>query len=301
MGLKAFGRAWERKLRSLPAHLAHRISSVAPIERALDARYNRLRHAHQRAVPMLAGLDQQISRGLERDGIFATSLAALAIPEAEHVLETARGLAIGYAATARSRAARGDKFIMIPPMATLLQPLLFAWGVQERLLNIVEAYLGLPPAYDGMAIVYTVADGKEEAAREWHRDREDLRMVKIAIYLNDVDIDGGPFELDTRCEQAIDKPDAASVRTCLGKAGTVIFADTARCLHRGRPPDQDRAAIFYSYFSQRPRRPFFCERSGLTRAQVVALTAGFTPRQTVSSLWHDHLPPLIRIIPSAPI
>jgi hypothetical protein len=151
-----------------------------------------------------------------------------------------------------------------------------------------------------MTIVYTVAGGKAESTRQWHRDREDRRMVKIAIYLNDVDGDGGPFELDTRGERASDA-DFATVRSCEGPAGTVIFADTARCLHRGRPAKRDRAAVFYSYFSRRPRNSFFCERSGLTRLQVAALTRNLPPRQAESAQWHAALPPLLRLIPSAPI
>ena len=44
--------------------------------------------------------------------------------------------------------------------------------------------------------------------------------------------------------------------SCIGKAGTVVFTDTARCYHRGKPPvETDRSAIFFHYFSQRLKIP----------------------------------------------
>ncbi|NJN32859.1 MAG: hypothetical protein HC824_22455, partial [Synechococcales cyanobacterium RM1_1_8] len=47
-------------------------------------------------------------------------------------------------------------------------------------------------------------------------------------------------------------------QSCIGKAGTVVLCDTAHYFHRGRPPiAQDRSAIFYSFFSRRPKHPFF--------------------------------------------
>jgi len=294
-------RGYRRKLRSLPAHTAHAILSLPSIRRRLETQYQQSVRAHAAALPRLTGLDAQICEALEREGIFQTSLTELGIPGSPEMLRTAQQMTSAYAPEAYRRAAGGETYLMLPGAQTMMQPKLYVWGLADRLLNIAECYLGLPPAYDGMALVYSVADGKEEATRRWHRDREDRRMVRIVIYLNDVEEDGSPFELDRRgCEPVrADDPDA--IRSCPGPAGTVIFADTGRCLHRGRPGARDRMAIFYSYFSRRPRSSFYCERSGLTRAQILALTRELPARQTESALWHEALPPLLRIIPSAPI
>jgi len=301
MALVGLMRAYSRKMRSLPANTAHRVLSIPSIQRRLERHYHDSLDAHASALPDLTGLDARICDGLRRDGIFVTSLEALGMPGSREMFEVARRMAADYAPEAHRRASAGEKYLMFPGAQVMMRPVLFTWGLADRLLDIAESYLGLPPAYDGMALVYSVADGKDEATRRWHRDREDRRMVRIAIYLNDVDADGGPFELDRRGRETLKADDPEAVRSCLGLAGTVIFADTARCLHRGRPATRDRMAIFYSYFSRRPRNSFYCERSGLSRAQISALTRGLPLRQTESALWHRSLPPLLRVIPSAPI
>jgi len=301
MALDGLIRAYARKVRSLPANTAHRIVSMPSIQRRRETQYLESLDAHASALPDLTGLDARICEALRQDGIFVTSLDALGMPGSSEMFETARSMAMDYAAEAHARAAAGEKYLMLPSARVMMQPMLFTWGLADRLLNIAESYLGLPPAYDGMALVYSVADGKEEATRRWHRDREDRRMVRIAIYLNDVDAGGGPFELDRRGRDARQADDPEAIRSCRGPEGTVIFADTGRCLHRGKPADRDRMAIFYSYFSRQPRYSFYCERSGLSRAQITALTRELPVRQTESALWHRALPRLLRAIPSAPI
>jgi len=301
MGLSGHIRAYARKVRSFPANTAHRIISIPAIQQRLEKEYHDTLSVHASALPDLTGLDARICEGLRQDGIFVTSLEALGMPGSEEMFETARQMTADYAPEAHRRAGAGEKYLMFPSARVMMQPVLFTWGLADRLLNIAESYLGLPPAYDGMALVYSVADGKEEATRRWHRDREDRRMVRVAIYLNDVDADGGPFELDRRGRDALRADDPGAVRSCPGPAGTVIFADTARCLHRGKPAARDRMAIFYSYFSRRPRNSFYCERSGLSRAQISALTRALPARQVESALWHRGLPRLLRVIPSAPI
>lgn len=301
MAIDASVRAYARKLRSLPANAAHRIISLPSIQNHRDIRYRNRLSAHAPALPALTGIDADICEGLRREGVFVTSLAELGIAQSPQMLAAARRLALDYAPEAHRRSVAEEKYIMLPAARVLTSPALFTWGLEDRLLDIAEAYLGLPPAYDGMAIVYTVADTAEEATRLWHRDREDRRMVRIAIYLNDVDGQGGPFELDRCASDHLHPHDPQTVRSCEGPMGTVIFADTGRYLHRGKPAARDRQAIFYSYFSRRPRFPFYCERSGLSRAQIKALSRGLPPRQADSALWHRRLPPLLRIIPSAPI
>lgn len=305
----AIGRNLQNKLRLLPVNLAAKISALGPVRRRMDARYRQALTRHQHALPSLCGLDLEICEGLQKQGLFVTSLEALNLAlsaeiRSAGIIATGQQLAQSFAAEARRRSESGETFLMVPPSAMLAEPQLFAWGVQDRLLDIVEAYLGLPPAYDGMTIIYTVANGDEEATRRWHRDREDRRMVKIIIYLNDVIAgEGGPFQLDPASDAAnIAADHPAPIMTCEGKAGTVIFTDTARFLHRGQPASKtDRAAIFYSYFSQRPLSPFYCERSGLSRKQIAALAAGASARQRASILWREHLPWPLRVLPSAPI
>jgi hypothetical protein len=90
----------------------------------------------------------------------------------------------------------------------------------------------------------------------WHRDPEEKKMIKVFIYLNDVNENNGPFfyvkgsqpsgksKISKFAPQYLPKgsyPDEATVKNTIlldqivcakGKAGTIIFCDTAG-LHKG--------------------------------------------------------------------
>lgn len=308
------------RYRDLPARMALRLANRPRVRRLLGARYAAAIARHRPDLPRLTGIDRDIVDALNRDGIFMTTLDALGLPGSGEVLRQGQRLAAATAADARRNAAAGRDFNIVPPEAIVAQPQLFTWGLGDRLLAIAEAYLELPVAYDGVSIVYTVADGREVATRRWHRDWEDRRMMKVAIYCNDVDARGGPFEMIACADHgqsdaggyrympasAADLAElfgedyAARIVSCTGPAGTVIFTDTARFFHRGQPAiDRDRMAMFYSYFARTPRHPFYCERSGFTRDQVATLARGLPARQRAATLWRDALPTLVKAIPPA--
>jgi hypothetical protein len=317
-----------RRLRNLskrvadaPSNIALRIAHSGAVGTLLDRRRARALEAHRPRLPTLSGIDADIVDGLRRDGIFVTTLEALGMPHSGNMLAAAQHVADGFALRARALTRNGSMFNIVPSEAIVNRPGIIAWGLQDRLLDIIEAYIGLPAAYDGPHVAYTVADGREVGTRRWHRDREDERMVKIAIYCNDVDPAGGPFEMIRTSIHDGDTPYPYrslsdeeltaryggkaqwNVMSCAGQTGTVIFADTARNYHRGRPAwSQDRKTIFYSYFARKPRHPFCCERSGLSRAQMEAFARkapGITPRQRDSILWRNALPLIARMIPPA--
>ncbi|BAZ44958.1 hypothetical protein NIES4102_19750 [Chondrocystis sp. NIES-4102] len=68
------------------------------------------------------------------------------------------------------------------------------WALESRLLNIVENYIGLPILYQYFALRRSIADGQYMGRRSWHLDMEDRRTIKIIIYLNDVNSEGGPYQ-----------------------------------------------------------------------------------------------------------
>ncbi len=310
-------RAW---LRDLPARLMLRLSNHPRVRPGLGRRYQRARDAHAGQLPKLSPLGERIVDALERDGVFVTTLGELQLAGSHAAFTLARTLADRFAPDARRLVAGGKDFVFVPPERIVAHPLIFDWGVQSELLDIVENYLGLPVAYDGVCINYTVADGRAVSTRKWHRDWEDRRMLKVAVYLNDVDADGGPFELirhadpgqddehgfdyvladDAVLEQRLGEPFADQVVSCTGPAGTVVFADTARFFHRGKPATaRDRAAVFYSYVARQPRHPFFCERSGMSRQDVATLARRLPERQRAAAEWRRFLPLRMRLIPSA--
>ena len=70
-------------------------------------------------------------------------------------------------------------------------------GVSDRLLDVVNSYFGLWSKLTYVDLWYTppAAPGVERvSSQRWHRDYNDERLVKVFLYLNDVDDDTGPLE-----------------------------------------------------------------------------------------------------------
>ncbi|PNU04337.1 hypothetical protein [Novosphingobium guangzhouense] len=314
------GRA--RWLRDLPSRAALALLNERRLRLWLGKRHEAALQRHAPDLPDLDPLGNHIVETLNSKGVCITNLDDLRIPGAHDVVESAWRLSSDFAPQARTLAKGGQQFIIVPPAEIVRHPQIFRLGLHERLLDIVESYLGLPAAYDGAAINYTVADGLEIATRKWHRDREDRRMLKVAVYLHDVDDEGGPFECiarkdpvrndidgyhyefgyDAMLKQRLGADYANDLTSCTGRKGTVVFCDTARFFHRGKPPTgRDRAAIFYSYFANPPRHPFLCERSGISRDEALGMIEGLSFRQRRAALWRREVPPIMRLIPSASV
>lgn len=306
-----------RWLGDLPAHTTLTLFNHPRVRSALGRRYHVAVQQHRTALPPLEDIGARIVEGLERDGVFVTSLESLGLPGSGELVSTAARLAADFAPEAHARAADGHVFMIVPPGQIVAHPWIYRWGLHDRLLDIAEAYIGLPPAFDGVTINYTVGDGREVATRMWHRDREDRRMIKIAIYLHDVGEDNGPFQVISRedprqndsdgfCYDLNDQASLArrlgesfaeDIVSCAGPTGTVVFCDTARFFHRGKPfRGGDRAAIFYSYFARSPRHPFLCDRSGVRGKEVAALVQSLPERQRRAALWREELATMLKLI-----
>ena len=307
---------------SLPALLAFHSLNLSPVEKRLFRSHVKAKETHQSRLPELSPVEERIVHELKREGASVTSLAELAMDGTMEMVVV--GTEISHAlATAAKRPDHfsGRKAVSADIASAANYRAIFNWGLNLSLLRIVERYLDLPPAYDGPKVAYTPADGRQAGTRLWHRDREDRRMLKAAIYLTDVPESGGPLqcvksrifdgpidrdfnypvlsheELEQKLGRKITEEDITS---CAGPAGTVVFMDTARLFHRGKPAvSTDRHAIFHSYFSRNPRHPFFCERSDLSRSELQQLAVGMSPLQRDAVLWRSHLPSLARIVPAS--
>lgn len=127
------------------------------------------------------------------------------------------------------------------------------FSLDRRILDIVNSYLGMYSRFFLFTLNITrpVGRGSEEIGSQlWHRDTNDRKLCKIFIYLNDVDSEAGPFIFikssmeggrwgnlfrqfrlitNEEIKPAIPKEE---IKICAGRAGTVIFCDTAG-LHKG--------------------------------------------------------------------
>jgi hypothetical protein len=195
----------------------------------------------------------------------------------------------------------GAHFRDVPDDERLLadpEPYLFT--LSEPLLDLAEQYMGLPVRYFGVSVKREIANGELVGTRYLHKDPEDENVLKIIVYLNDVDVRTGPF-------QCLSAPDSARVGkardaelerivppsnwvTCLGPRLTANVCDTARCLHRASPPvTTDRYSITFSYVSERPylvwgsdlaRQQEFRERWGSLLSARQAMALAQTPAPT---------------------
>ena len=165
----------------------------------------------------------------------------------------------------------------------LEDPTVWRWGLDERLLDIVENYIGVPVRYYGANVRREIADGMLADTRQWHVDIEDHRAE-----------DGGPFEYISlpHTRQAVrslryvsgfvgDAEMAEVVGldswcTATGPRWTAVICDTAAVFHRARPPvGRDRHSVTFSWTSRSPiltvpADPFTEEQSQRVRAGLSA-------------------------------
>jgi len=129
--------------------------------------------------------------------------------------------------------------------------------ISDRMLGLANAYLRMWAKLSYVDLWYTVpqAQGSERAASQlWHLDFDDKHLLKAFLYLNDVDVDAGPFEYvpGSQAHGRYDSiwhwspmrtgriPDdqvrshvpADGVKTFTGTRGTLILCNTSG-LHRG--------------------------------------------------------------------
>jgi hypothetical protein len=217
----------------------------------------------------LLGDDRLILNALEREGIFITNLNDLRIPGSDYACDLAMRAFEMHRVDEnirfnKSYIDRLSESILLEHKEILML------GLNDRLLAIIENYIGKPVFYRGVVARRDYADGQNIETRLFHLDSEDDRIIKIIIYLNDVGVEDGPFQYVPRRfspeiqslvftnGRVLDENMAMNVpssnwHACTGSAGTVIFVDTARLFHRGmEPKDRDRYALFYAYNSTTP-------------------------------------------------
>jgi hypothetical protein len=175
----------------------------------------------------------------------------------------------------RAMPTEGDNQPRLSSARMMEFPEIYLWGLNERLLNLIENYIGLPIWYHGVDIRREVADGKPSDVRQWHIDAEDRRMFRAIVYMNDVEPGGGPFEYiprektaqgakklaygsgfvtDDEMTKVIPRSDWVQVTE---KAHSAAFADTCRIFHRAQPPrTTDRYSITFSWTSRAPLKTY---------------------------------------------
>jgi hypothetical protein len=260
----------------------------------------RRRRRHNAGLPPVSERDRWIVEALEKEGACVMSLDALGIPGTAAMLQEADEAFAAAASTPRKPGSK-SYIAALPHELVERSPALFSWGLSERILAIAEHYIGRPVFYRGLVGRRDLADGQEVGTRLFHLDYEDNRIMKVIVYLNDVDEDGGPFEFVPRnlspwhdqvrfVEGRVPDEDMDRLvprvgwKACVGKAGTVLFADPCTIFHRGRVPlTGDRRTLFYAYNSKTPRVP---DMAGpIVNSDAVVASLSLTPAQRSALEW----------------
>jgi Phytanoyl-CoA dioxygenase (PhyH) len=238
------------------------------------------RWKHQKNLPVLEERDRLILDTLKKEGVYVTTLAELGLISTPTLIQAAKSQ------LAKMSADNNDNLTKIlPKIFTVTDlPEFSTWGKENRLLKIIENYLGLPVAFQGVHLRKDFPNKNQFGTLLWHKDSEDRRMIKIIIYLNDVEEKHGPFEYiplsltsfpavnsyrvdyklrqsnylginDDQLNKIIPK---SAWKSCLGPAGTVIIADPRTALHHGTLRSQERPALFFVYTANPPKRPELC-------------------------------------------
>jgi hypothetical protein len=265
------------------------------------AQWARRRHAvrlerYRSQLPTLPATDNALIEELDQDGVTLASLDQLGVPDTEAIKQRA----LGWVDVLAARAPDGESGMSLTHAEIVDDLAIWRWGLSDRLLDLAENHIGLPVTYHGAFANRQLADGRTVGTRQWHRDIEDHRMLKILVWLNDVAADGGPFTYvpageSDRIARDLKYPGgyvddetitrlsgAQGVRHATGPQWTAVVVDTARVFHRGQPPTgRDRYAITFTWTSRQPiktmpNEPFTAEegdriRAGLTRRQLDCL------------------------------
>ncbi|WP_052055861.1 response regulator [Myxosarcina sp. GI1] len=242
-------------------HKNLKLPSLSSFDRSLKQK------KYAKRLPPLSPEDTKIVEALHTEGIYLTSLAELQLPHTKRFLRDLKNLQPQLYTFYNRQGWRAG----IPALRKFSHLEIMLWGLAERLLDIIENYIGLPLLFHGVDLRRDVADAPITDARQWHLDIDDERMVKIIIYLNHVGIGKGPFEYIPRSQTArvrdslnyttgfVDDEAMSKViapqhwKTCTGKAGSVAIVDPCNIFHRAKPAKRNRYSITFGYTSRIPK------------------------------------------------
>jgi hypothetical protein len=144
---------------------------------------------------------------------------------------------------------------------------IYGYAAHPAVLKIASEYLGMFPILNKINLLLSTNDQLQENSSQFpHLDPIDFKIVKIFLYINDVDEDTGPFQImradasdqiqlkygyrfgRLTDDQMFDVVGKDNLVVCVGPSGTANFADTCRGFHFGsRPAPKQRKLIMYQY------------------------------------------------------
>lgn len=281
-----------------------KINQIPFVRHQADIAYQIAVERHKYYLPSISQDDLQLVEKIQTEGVVITSLDNLGILSNSQLLDSAKKLMVKMAS---NNFIHKNQFVVHATSQQLMEyPQIFLWGLEQRLLNIVELYIGLPIAYHGAYFRRDIANNLEIGSRLWHIDSEDRKVLKIIVYLNDIGESQGPFQyipqsltaqvahslkytygyIQDRTMQKVISP--TNYKSCIGNAGTVVFAATGSIFHRGKPPEtSDRYTIFFDYTSRRKQDLYYINFT-LPDKDLISLSQNLSEQQKQCLFWQKH-------------
>lgn len=274
------------------------------LQHQAELEYQEALDKHIVNLPVISNADKNLIETIKNEGVVITSLAALGIASTSRMFQAAEKLMHQVPHNITDH--KNEFVIHASPKQIMEYPEIVVWGLEQRLINIVETYLGLPVAYHGAYLRRDIANQVKQKSRLWHIDKEDKKVLKIIVYLHDMNEDSGPFQyipisftssvarslkyhrgyIQDKTMQKVISP--SCYKSCLGSAGTVIFAATSSIFHRGKVPvSSDRLSIFFDYTSRLQKQSTY-QNLFLPNEDLHLLSKNISERQKECLLWHQN-------------
>lgn len=158
--------------------------------------------------------------------------------------------------------------------------------MNDHVISAAAAYLGLMPRLNSISLYSTLVvppGSPAHLSQRWHRDPEDKKIIKVFLYMTDVDEPGaGPFTYVTQSQLGgkwrdlfPQRPPAgrypmpgavewhvppSDVKMCLAPKGTIIFCDTSGLHKGGFSTTRNRIMFTVCYCSDASLQPINYER-----------------------------------------
>lgn len=139
------------------------------------------------------------------------------------------------------------------------------FAIQPSVIQIVSRVLGQIPRLDYVLLTLSRYSSKSfEKSQLWHRDHDDVQVIKLFAYLTDVrDLNDGPFTFipatasaalgyslrSHRSDEEVfgaGRITVSDVKSLTAPALSVFMVDTARCLHMGSRLSEGHQRLLYT-------------------------------------------------------
>ena len=150
---------------------------------------------------------------------------------------------------------------------------LYDYVTNEFFLNIASQYFGEKPLLVELKVLVSPPSSESnlKGSQLWHSDFSDTKLLKIFIFIEDVDSNSGPLEIICKEEtngllstydyrwgvigfshnDSIAPDNSQKIHTMTGDKGSIVLVDTVACLHRGSRNCTKTRKILYATYSSR--------------------------------------------------